>query len=98
MKYGKAIRFVRAARGIPQKELASKIKADASLISRIEAGERNPSTETLEAISVALEVPLYLLVLLASEERELRGVPKGTAEKLGKELFSLVLSAQKEFA
>lgn len=98
MNYGKAIRFARAARAMPQKRLAKLIETDASFISRIEAGDRMPSLETLEAIAKALDIPLYLLTLIASEGSELRGLPPDAAEKLGKELLGIVITAKKEYA
>jgi transcriptional regulator with XRE-family HTH domain len=70
MKYGKAIRICRAARGLSQKELATKVGLDSSHISLIEAEKRSPRLETIEKIAKSLDVPLHLLMLLASEQKD----------------------------
>jgi transcriptional regulator with XRE-family HTH domain len=72
MKYGKAIRICRAARGLSQKDLATKISLDSSHISLIEAGKRTPSLDTIERIAKSLNVPVHLLMLLASEQKDVK--------------------------
>ena len=72
MKYGKAIRICRAARGLSQKDLAKKVGLDSSHISLIEAEKRSPSLQTIERIAKSLSVPLHLLTLLASEQKDVR--------------------------
>ncbi len=92
MNYGKAIKIIRNARGLSQKELARLLKKDASVLSIIESGQRKPNTETLELISKALNVPFYLLILMASDPQELKGINSKDAQKLGAELLGLLLS------
>jgi transcriptional regulator with XRE-family HTH domain len=94
MNYSKAIRTVRAAKGISQKELASLAKLDSSYISRIESSERVPTIEAIESISVALGVPLYLLTLLASEQKDLKNLPEKDTTKIANKLLALLLSSQ----
>jgi transcriptional regulator with XRE-family HTH domain len=65
--YGKAIKAIRCMRGISQIELSQKANLDSSYISRIEAGGRIPSAKTLEIIAKILNVPISLIVLLASK-------------------------------
>lgn len=96
MDYGKAIRTVRGARGISQKELGKATKIDPSYISRIESGDRIPTLEGLEKIAKALCVPLYLLILLASEEKDLNGLPEKEANKIARELFGILLTCQEK--
>lgn len=92
MDYGRAIRVARSARELSQKELAQRLDVDPSLISRIEAGTRRPSTKTLEDIADALGVPMYLLLLLGSEESDLRAVPSDHAAALGRKLLRILVS------
>ena len=50
MNYSKAIRVARALADVPQRELARRVAIDASLVSMLESGKRNPSLATLEKI------------------------------------------------
>ena len=83
MDFAKALRTARAARGLSQKQLAASAELDSSFISLLESGQRTPRTATLEAISKALEVPMYLIMLLASEPEDLHGLPQKEARVLG---------------
>ena len=49
-----------------------------------------------EALAKALEIPEYLLTLLASDRRSLRGVTGKQAEQVGMHLLDLLLSARSE--
>jgi len=95
MKYGHAIRQVRTRRNISQKGLAKRIGMDASFLSMLESGKRKPSTETLESICKELQVPMHLLILLASEKKELRGISPAQASVLGEQLFVLLTAFEK---
>ena len=70
MNYGRAIKIVRTAHGLTLAELAERVSVGASHLSLIEAGKRKPSLDVLQEISSALEVPLHLLTLLASDPAE----------------------------
>ena len=91
MNYGKAIKTIRAAKNLEQKELARMAKLNASYISLIESNRRAPSPAALEALAKALHVPLYLLMLLASDKEDLHGVSEKEATLLGKQLLDVVL-------
>ena len=67
MEYGRAIRVVRSAHGLSQRQLADRIGASSSHLSLIESGKRDPSLKLLEEIAGSLAVPMHLLTLLASD-------------------------------
>ena len=94
MNYGRAIRIVRAAKGLSQKALAARTKLDPSFISLLESGGRSPSAETLAALAEGLKVPVHLLALLASTKRELRGISEEHAAALGKYLLEILVGAE----
>jgi transcriptional regulator with XRE-family HTH domain len=98
MDYGKGIRIARAIAGIRQKQLAKLSRLDASHISLIEKGKRQPSLEALEKISNALNIPQDLLILLAAEPNDLRSRTPGeihrAAESLAGMLFTYVPSRE----
>src|SRR5207245_10354938 len=95
MNYGKAIKVARAARELSQEELAKRARLDASYISVLESGDRVPSAAALEAIAKALRVPLYVLMLVASERKDLRGVPAREAQLLGRRLLDVLVGCEK---
>jgi transcriptional regulator with XRE-family HTH domain len=92
MDYGKAIKIIRNSRGLSQKDLADRIKLAPSYISRIEAGERKPTIETLEKIAKKLGVPVYLIVLMSSDKTDLKGLPSDLINKLGQNLLNIILN------
>jgi transcriptional regulator with XRE-family HTH domain len=72
MKYGRAIRICRAARGLSQKDMALKAGIKPSYVSLIEAGKRSPSLTTIEKIGKSLDVPTHLLMMLAAESGDVK--------------------------
>lgn len=96
MDYGKAVRLARAARAMSQKDLAGAATLDASHISLIESGRREPSLAALEKLSVALRMPLYLLMLLGAEEVDLRGISPAMARELATHLLDLVVRGDQD--
>ncbi|MGH7228403.1 MAG: helix-turn-helix domain-containing protein [Nitrospiraceae bacterium] len=98
MDYGRAIRIARAVRGLSQKQLAELIDSDASYISLIEAGLRVPRPKTLERISKKVGVPLHLLMLFASEKRDLRGLSPNQAGLIARQLLEALLQGERSTA
>jgi len=90
MQYGRAIRIVRAARALSQGQLASAAKLTPSYISLLEADKRNPTLSVLNSIAKALDVPLHLLILFASDEKDLRGITPEQAKALGVNFLELI--------
>jgi transcriptional regulator with XRE-family HTH domain len=83
---------VRAARHLSQTELADKLDVDRSIVSYWESGNRTPSAEMQQRLAKALNLPLYLLILLASNQDELTGVSAQNAQLFGLELLRLLAS------
>ena len=67
MEYGRAIRVVRSAHGLSQRQLADRTGSSWSHLSFIESGKRNPSLKLLEEIAESLAVPMHVLTFLASD-------------------------------
>lgn len=93
MDYGRAVKTARVTRGISQKDLAQRAGVDASYVSLVEKGSRTPSASNLEKFSAALDVPLYLLVLLASDKEDLRGISEDERDRLGGRLLSVLIDS-----
>lgn len=88
MNYAKAIRVVRAAKGVSQQELAKRADISKSLISKIESGSRDMTDQIKQKLADALEVPESLLDILAIEPSETT-LPKKRLEMLGKVLLDV---------
>ena len=97
MNYPKAFKIARTVKGWSQKELANLLGIDASFISKIEADERNPSTEILERLSEKTKIPLYLLILLGSEKEDLKVLNPEVSHKIGNNLLDILLSANEKY-
>jgi transcriptional regulator with XRE-family HTH domain len=92
MDYAKAIRISRALADMPQRELASRIGVDASMISMLESGLRKPSLQTLEKIADALELPFHLFTLLGAARKDARAARAQEIEQLAVSLARLLLN------
>lgn len=66
---GKRIKEIREKRGISQRELAKMCNVDRAILSRMEAGESEPSLKTLRLLASGLKTTPS--ALLAKEETEL---------------------------
>jgi len=96
MNYSKAIRLIRASKGLTQTELAEQIGVNASYISKIESGDRTPSIKRLQLISEKLSIPFHLLSLLASDNQDIGKLPKEYLNKIGNNLLEILITSQKE--
>lgn len=96
MDYARAIRIGRAAKGISQKELADRSGLDPSYISLIESGRRTPGAAATEAIAANLGIPLFLLILLGADDRELAGISREQAGEISQALLDAIASGPKD--
>ena len=95
MDHAKAIRVARALVDISQRELASRISMDPSLISMLESGKRTPSLATLQKISEALGLPFHLFALLGAEPRGKGPIASEEIHQLAVALAKLLLQGGK---
>ena len=94
MQYGRAVRIVRSAHNVSQSQLAERIGISPSHLSLIESGKRAPSLKMVERLSTALEVPVHLLTLLASDAQDLKdGKNAGPISDVAQTLLYLLTSA-----
>jgi XRE family transcriptional regulator, fatty acid utilization regulator len=92
MDYGKAIRIIRSVAGLQQKELAELAGVDASLISLIEKGKRQPGLSTVGSITKALSVPQHLFTLLAAEPDDLKTSSPEDVQRATESLARILLA------
>ena len=70
--------------------LAERANLTVSYLSMLERGKRDPSISTVEALAVGLEVPISVLVFLASDPSEIRGLDEDLAQKLSYAAFKIM--------
>jgi len=94
MNFAKALRILRSARNISQKQLSRKAGLNPSYISLLEKNKRNPTLETLQRIVKALDVPIHLFFLLASDKDQLKKSSTNKKIDIAKTLLNVLLSAE----
>jgi transcriptional regulator with XRE-family HTH domain len=67
MTIGNAIKLIRTARNVKQRELALKLNVSPNYLSMLEANRRVPSVAFLKKIAAKLRVPAGLFLLWAEE-------------------------------
>jgi transcriptional regulator with XRE-family HTH domain len=90
MDIGKAIRLCRAQKGWTQAELSKRAGLTVPHLSMMENSLRDPSMASMKAIASALNMPLNVLVFLASEPNELVGLTEELKEKLSRASLALL--------
>lgn len=60
---GTNVQRLRRDSGISQEELAARMDVDQAYVSRLEAGEKNPTLATLQAIALALDTNVQNLFI-----------------------------------
>lgn len=73
-----------------QEEFAKKLDVNHSYVSRIESGEKQPSQKFIEKIEKVFDIPSPLILLLSSEESDLKGITKKDAEDFGSIFLKLI--------
>jgi transcriptional regulator with XRE-family HTH domain len=91
MDYGKALRIVRAAAALEQRELAEQAGLDPSHISLIESGARKPSVGAIARICRGLRMPEPLFTMLAAESADLKGIGDKEFGEIGASLAKFLV-------
>lgn len=92
MNIGKSIRTCRIQKGIRQIDLSNKAGISVTYLSLLEKGKREINFSTLSNIANALEIPISILVFLASDDEDLHDLSPELRDKLS----SITLSLMKE--
>jgi transcriptional regulator with XRE-family HTH domain len=96
MELGKAIKLIRVASGLKQKDIATKLDVTPNYISLIESGNREPSVSLLKSLANIFGVPVGLFFLW--EETGLHREKVDKARGLLTQLETLYVVAQREKA
>jgi len=93
MNLGRAIRVIRAQRGLRQDELAGAAGLSPSYVSLIERGKREPSLVIVRKLASALGVPVDLVMVLAIEPKDSGSVSAADVRRLAEKLLRLAVVA-----
>jgi transcriptional regulator with XRE-family HTH domain len=90
MNIGKAIKLCRTQKNMKQAELARLANISVSYLSLLEQGKRDPNFTTVTDIAAALNIPVSILVFLATDQDKLTGISPELAEKLSYTALKLI--------
>jgi len=96
MNIGKAIKICRIRKSMRQSELAALAEISTPYLSLLEQGKRDPNLSVLTAISHGLDIPLSILVFLATDNKELKEISPELFEKLSVTALELVQASGNE--
>jgi transcriptional regulator with XRE-family HTH domain len=83
VNYGRAIRILRAARGLSQQDLAAKTGGlSSSMLSLIESGKREPSVDAVLMLTGALDTDVVVLHALGLDDIDDHGVARYVLKNL----------------
>lgn len=87
MTLGNAIKLIRTARNLTQRELSKQLKVSANYLSLIESDKRDPSLAFLNRLAAQLGVPVAMLFVFQGEP--LPGVRTSDLDKLREMLLRI---------
>jgi len=90
MQIGKTIRLCRNKKGWTQAELSKRTGITVPHLSMLENDQRDPSMDSMKALANAFDLPLNVLIFLASEPEDLIGLSEELKEKLSRAALSLL--------
>lgn len=71
MQYGEQIKKLRKKRGMSQSEFAKVLGISQVSVSKIESNTLSPGREVLEKIAEKLEIPLSIIIIESTEEKDI---------------------------
>lgn len=93
MDVGSAIRLCRKRRGVSQTDVATRAECSVSYLSMLENNKRDPTLSMVTKIAEALRVPVGVLFVMASEEKELGNIDSRLAGKLQRAVMASLPAA-----
>lgn len=90
MNIGKALKLCRSAKDLSLEIVAERAGISVSHLSRIENQKREPTLSLVGKIAQALSVPIPVVVFLASDAGELKGLDKQTERRFGELALDLI--------
>lgn len=90
MKIGKALKLCRSARDLSLEIVAERAGISTSYLSRLENDKREPTLAMIGKVAEALDIPVPVVVFLAAEPGELKGMDKKTEQRFTELALDLI--------
>ncbi|HEM7875423.1 XRE family transcriptional regulator [Burkholderia contaminans] len=90
MNIGKALKLCRTAKDLSLEAVAERAEISTSYLSRIENQQREPTLTLVGKLAGALSVPMPVLIFLASDSQELRGLDAETEKQFADLALNLI--------
>ena len=90
MNLGHALKVACTAKKLSLKELGTRSDLSQSYLSMLESGKRDATLPTIEKIASALEIPTPILLFLAAETGELKGIDEDTKKRLSAAVMNVM--------
>lgn len=90
MKIGKALKLCRSARDLSLEIVAERAGISTSYLSRLENDKREPTLAMIGKVAEALDIPVPVVVFLAAEPGELKGMDKKTEQRFAELALDLI--------
>lgn len=90
MKIGKALKLCRSARDLSLEVVAERAGISTSYLSRLENDKREPSLTLIGKVAEALNIPVPVVVFLAAEPGELKGMDRQTEQRFADLALGLI--------
>ena len=90
MNLGKAIKLCRTQKNMSQTELARRAEISIAYLSMLERGKRDPNFSKVRDIAAALDVPVSILIFLATDHKELNAISPELVDRLSSTALNLI--------
>lgn len=90
MNIGKTVRLCRNIKHFTQKQLAKKSAISLSHLCLVENNNCSITVDKLKNIAKALNIPLSILIYLASDKDDLTGLDENLLDKLSANILKLI--------
>jgi transcriptional regulator with XRE-family HTH domain len=90
MNIGKAIKLCRTQRGLTQSEVSDAADISVSYLSLVERGKRDPNWSTVQSVAAALDIPVSMLVFLATDNKEISKINPDLVARLSEMALQLM--------
>jgi transcriptional regulator with XRE-family HTH domain len=94
---GRAIKLCRTQKGWTQQELSKRSRISVSYLAMLERNRRDPAFSVISSIASALDVPVSILLFLAADREELRGIASELKDKLSTAALELLKNPSNGF-
>ena len=90
MNIAKALKLCRSAKGLSLETVAERSGISISYLSRIENKKREATLPLIERIADALSIPVAILIFLASDAKDLKGLDAQTEKRFSQLALELM--------